>query len=273
MEIEAYRTWLGEQGLSANSVKAYVSVARGILSDVKAPTDTALVAAWLVKKLDNAPPGSACGWKSGAARWLEAHGQELPEIPRGKRRPAKLREALTVDDLRRYHETAELCEYPCVRTILHLLPLTGMRIFEVCAIEAESYTTWGGAKGFLFRGKGQKERFVAAKRDVQTILDMYLPFRTPSVYLFPMITDSERPTRPDFVREQLRKVRGGEDWTPHVMRHTFGTLALEEGMDLLTLQTLLGHSKVETTAIYAKPTARGMAREIEKVPGFVPPTR
>jgi integrase/recombinase XerC len=55
-----------------------------------------------------------------------------------------------------------------------------------------------------------------------------------------------------------------EGVTPHRLRHTFSRRFLEESGDLVMLNRLLGHRRLETTAIYTQPTLEEMAEALER---------
>jgi site-specific recombinase XerD len=52
------------------------------------------------------------------------------------------------------------------------------------------------------------------------------------------------------IKEAGRKARLNKRVTPHVLRHSFASQALDAGSDIRTVQELLGHKSVETTMIY-----------------------
>ena len=53
--------------------------------------------------------------------------------------------------------------------------------------------------------------------------------------------------------------------TPHVLRHTFATTSIRNGIPLEQLQTLMGHSKPETTLIYAKVDTTDLRRAHQRI--------
>jgi site-specific recombinase XerD len=119
------------------------------------------------------------------------------------------------------------------------------------------------------QGKGKKDRYVTLSPTLLEILrEYYKVYRPKGEWLFPNRT-GEYPIHPTAVQRACRKaarVAGlNKRVTPHMLRHSFATGLLEEGTDLRTIQVLLGHGSLNTTAIYlhiavgAQQTRREMA--------------
>ncbi len=179
-------------------------------------------------------------------------------LPKAKGKPNKIRSILSDDGLALFKKKSTIQGEP-VRTILLLLPETGMRISELCELEIHNIAHQQGIRGFLFRGKGQKERFVPFNRRATELIDDYLKrIKEDEGWLFQGYKGT--PIKPDSVRKftrQMAKTHPKElpDLCPHQLRHTFATKALKGGMDLRTLQAILGHKNIQTTAQYLHPDA------------------
>jgi site-specific recombinase XerD len=221
---------------------------------------------WLQSQLNNKTPiGTVLPLRAAIKHYLIAEKGLDPDVveetlPKAKGRPHKLRDALTPEQLNLYKEQVkETVPDPC-QTILLLLPMTGLRIGEMCSLTFENDTVKQGVRGFLFRGKRDKQRFVPLSFPAQRILDLYIESSTTEnqEHLFMGYNDS--PVRPDSVRRWTRKLSKShselEDLSPHLLRHTFATNALRGGMELRNLQALLGHASIETTAKYMHPDAQ-----------------
>ena len=107
------------------------------------------------------------------------------------------------------------------------------------------------------RGKGGLPRVVMLDSGLLAILrDHWRTHRCPD-WLFPAPNHagwSTRPVRPvsasDAFRKAAQRARLRPRTTLHDLRHAFATHLLEDGVDLATIQQLLGHASVETTCIY-----------------------
>lgn len=105
----------------------------------------------------------------------------------------------------------------------------------------------------VVKGKGDKDRVVGLSRMFLVILKQYAEMYKPSEYLFN--GEDGGKYSPESVRNLLRAAcrKAGilKKVTPHVLRHSYATHMLENGVDIRYIQELLGHRKPETTMIYA----------------------
>ena len=105
----------------------------------------------------------------------------------------------------------------------------------------------------VHEGKGAKDRYgLLAHRTLGILREYYKAYR-PVEWLFPgKVTGQSLHPRiiQEFVRYTGRKVGLDKPVSPHVLRHSFATHLLEAGVPLQVIQHLLGHSRIDTTAIY-----------------------
>ncbi|MDR1466332.1 MAG: tyrosine-type recombinase/integrase [Treponema sp.] len=139
--------------------------------------------------------------------------------------------------------------------ILELLFATGLRVSELCALSKTDIDIQTG--NALVYGKGGKMRLVyIVNTDVIEILREYADIFAASIIKTGcfFINQISKPLSPDSVRSMIRR-RAKEAGipiriTPHMFRHSFATLLLEEGVDIRYIQHFLGHSSIVTTQIY-----------------------
>ncbi|MCK5651510.1 MAG: tyrosine-type recombinase/integrase, partial [Gemmatimonadetes bacterium] len=216
---------------------------------------------WLHDKLHaRTPIGTVLPLRAAVKHLLISEGYSPAEVdgmlPKAKGRPCGLRDSLTVEQLALYYQVTDKQGDP-VKTILKLLPKTGLRISEICGLSRSNLVRQTGVAGIKFRGKRDEERFVPLNSAAQTALKRYLDLYEPDHWLFQ--GNSSGPISPEAVRKVCRKMRTAYpalgDLSPHVLRHTFATMALRNGADLRTVQALLGHKSIQTTARYLHPDA------------------
>lgn len=135
----------------------------------------------------------------------------------------------------------------------------GLRVGEIAGLEGTDILQAKDPWVIHAVGKGGKERYVHAHPKVQEALDRYgVPRRG---HLFTSSTG--RPYNGQRVSTLMCAFldRCDIDDRPHSLRHWFATSLLDSGSDLRTVQELLGHSSINTTAIYTKVTdaKRGLA--------------
>lgn len=102
-------------------------------------------------------------------------------------------------------------------------------------------------------GKGRKEMYVILSEYIIISLPKYLKEVKPEIYLFegqtPGQVMGERSIQ-YVINEALQKTNIKKQVSMHTLRHSFATHLLEDGVDIYTIQHLLGHSQLRTTIIY-----------------------
>jgi integrase/recombinase XerC len=249
-DLRAFDVYLHGDGLSPTTRRAYLGHIRRWQESEEDDIVT-----WAGLVLADRPPGSASSIKSAVRKWWTFRGEPARPLPRGARPKRKVRHPLTDRQLGAYYRkvTHGQCS-PQARVILRLLPRTGLRISEMCALQSRHLIRRGRVRLLELEGKGGHERLVALTREADRILTLYLkehrPRRlAPDDYLFPGQWEEE-PITPSAVRKALGKLRGTSTVTPHVLRHTWATRAHAAGVDILQISSILGHVNLETTRRY-----------------------
>lgn len=148
------------------------------------------------------------------------------------------------------------------RTIMELLYGSGLRISELCALDRKDVDL--KERMVKVKGKGKKERIVPLTSVSAEWIQKYL--HLPSRYQDGKMHRREVDKNAIFLNrwgERLtvrsvdrsfhlyrQKVGLALELTPHTLRHTIATHLLENGMDLKTIQEILGHKNLATTTIY-----------------------
>ena len=151
----------------------------------------------------------------------------------------------------------------CLRDIavLELLFATGMRVSELCFLRKESINLPSGK--IKIYGKGSKERLIQiGNKDVLLAVSSYYSANRTDIdksgWFF--VNRLGQRLSDQSVRNMINKytVLAGIELhiTPHMFRHAFATLLLEEDVDIRYIQQLLGHSSISTTQIYTHVTSK-----------------
>jgi integrase len=113
-------------------------------------------------------------------------------------------------------------------------------------------------------GKGQKERVLPLSLLLLSELRLYWHKVRPQQWLFPG-KRKERALNASAVQRCCQRVcreQGLARLTPHTLRHCYATHLLESGTDTRTIQALLGHHRVGTTAVYTHVTMAGLRQVV-----------
>lgn len=144
--------------------------------------------------------------------------------------------------------------------VLELLFATGVRVSELCSLTVSDVNL---PEGYVkIYGKGSKERIVQlGNKDVLLSLQKYKKaFSSPengdSFFFINRLGNrlSEQSVR-FMINKYVNKSGVPIHITPHMYRHSFATLLLEEDVDIRYIQQLLGHSSIVTTQIYTHVTS------------------
>lgn len=163
----------------------------------------------------------------------------------------KQRRSLTREELERLKRA---CITTRERAVVDVLYSTGCRASELINIKIDDIDF--SSRRVQVIGKGRKERPVDLNDAAIISIQEYLADRKDdSPYLFV----ATRAPHNKFTRESLQKIvaqiaerAGIRNISPHILRHTFATLALQGGMDVQNVQRSLGHEQISTTMIYAE---------------------
>jgi integrase/recombinase XerD len=172
--------------------------------------------------------------------WAIAH------IPYAKQ-PKKLPVVLSQEEVRRVLEAIKNEKH---RLLVMLMYAAGLRVTEAVSLRVEDVDS----KRMLLhivQGKGRKDRQVPLPQTLLIRLRSYYRHCRPKHWLFPGGIPGSHLSRSAVERvvAQFRDVVG-KRITPHTFRHCFATHLLESGTDLRTVQALLGHAWIKSTAIY-----------------------
>jgi len=145
--------------------------------------------------------------------------------------------------------------------VLELLFATGVRVSELCSLRPENVNLTEGV--IKIYGKGAKERLIQiGNPDVLTALRTYRntfdgKIQQQGWFFINRLGNclSEQSVR-DIICKHASACGLTLHITPHMFRHSFATLLLEEDVDIRYIQKMLGHSSIATTQIYTHVSAR-----------------
>lgn len=198
----------------------------------------------------------------------------VEENPFGKirlsfREPSLLPRTIPVEDINKFFKTiyeqmhrTDMTDFQYKKAlrdvaVIELLFATGVRVSELCNLTDASVNCTEGI--IRIYGKGKKERVMYIENDnVLEILKKYREHFIEQIrqngYFF-INRNGERFSEQSvrfMIRKYVNMAGINLHITPHMFRHSFATLLLEEDVDIRYIQTFLGHSSIKTTEIYTK---------------------
>jgi site-specific recombinase XerD len=167
------------------------------------------------------------------------------------REPRKIPVVLSPEEVARLLEAAPGPKY---KAALSAAYGAGLRVSEVVALKVGDVDSQRMLLA-IEQGKGRKDRFAMLSPQLLELLRDWWRIARPPVWLFP----GRDPLLPLTTRQFNRAVHAAAQMaeinkrvTPHTLRHSFATHLLEQNIDIRVIQVLLGHAKLDTTALYTR---------------------
>jgi integrase/recombinase XerD len=193
------------------------------------------------------------------------------------REPRRLPAVLSVEEVTLLLQAAPGAKY---KAALGTAYGAGLRVSEVIALKVGDIDS----ERMLLRveqGKGRKDRHAMLSPQLLELLRAWWregrrrSLLLPGGWLFP----GRNPVEPLSARQLSRVVRAAAEAaginkrvSPHTLRHSFATHLLEQGVDIRVIQTLLGHAKLDTTALYtriANTTIRAVTSPLDRLASLI----
>ncbi len=173
------------------------------------------------------------------------------EIIPAPKKPQKLPVVLSPEEVIQFLSCVAITKH---RVILTTCYAAGLRISEAVCLTPPAVDS----KRMVLRveqGKGMKDRYVMLSPKLLVILRDWWRLERPRHWLFPGDTPGQHISKAAVERECQKTLcicKISKPITPHSMRHAFAVHLLEQGTDVRTIQLLLGHRSLATTAKYLR---------------------
>jgi len=167
------------------------------------------------------------------------------------REPRKLPVVLSPEEVVRLLDAAPGLKYKAALSVAYG---AGLRVSEVVALKVSDIDS----KRMIIRveqGKGRKDRYVMLSLLLLELLRAWYKAARPQGWLFPGRDRVQPMTTRQLNRACHAAANMAEISKPvsmHTLRHSFATHLLEQNIDIRVIQVLLGHAKLDTTALYTR---------------------
>jgi len=181
--------------------------------------------------------------------------------------PRKLPVVLSPEEVARLLNAASGLRYKLALSVAYGAGLRAAEVISLKVCDIDSTRMIIRAE----QGKGRKDRYVMLSPSLLELLRAWWRAARPRGWLFP----GRNPVQPMTTRQLNRACHAAaeaagieKNVSPHTLRHSFATHLLEQGVDIRVIQTLLGHAKLDTTALYtrvANTTIRAVTSPLDRL--------
>ncbi|UCH23506.1 MAG: tyrosine-type recombinase/integrase [Deltaproteobacteria bacterium] len=260
-----YRRYLKRRNCSANTVRSYLSNLKQFVLWLDEPIEqvsykkiTAYVDYLLGKRL--APKTINCHLVSIHGFYNYLHDQQELKITNPVKKGYHLRLARPLPKHLQDEQVAGL--FSAIksrrdRAMFMLMLRCGLRVAEVAILTIDAID-WRRRRIYVYHGKGGKDRVVYISDDTYTALVAYvkqrLGSRVKKIFLVEKGVHKARPISTRGIRKRIEyySKKSGVNVSCHQLRHTMATQLLNADADLVTIQDLLGHTRIKTTQRYCR---------------------
>jgi integrase len=144
------------------------------------------------------------------------------------------------------------------QAIFSMFLFTGMRKSELLNLHQE-HVDLRAREIFIHKSKGNKDRLIPINESLYFVLRQWNKRRKKDLSYFSI---SERTLRR--LKDKIT-LDTGFRFTFHQLRHTFGTYMVQNGVDLISVRDIMGHSSVRTTELYLSSSSEHLKSEIDKL--------
>jgi len=244
------------RGLASRTQQSYVSAVRRLAKHYRrSPEGLSAdeVQAYLARMLEvEKLSWSTCSVAVNAFRFLyhvTLGMNEIDFVVPHPRKPQRLPEILSVEEVGRLFASVESHKH---RLLFEAIYACGLRVSEATQLKTRDFDR-DRMTVRIEQGKGRKDRYVPLSKRLLRKLDQYWVTTRPRQWVFEGSTP-ERCLHITAVQKAytLAKLRAGiqKHGGIHALRHAYATHMIESGVDVLTVQRLLGHRSVSTTMRY-----------------------
>lgn len=144
-------------------------------------------------------------------------------------------------------------DHPLVSVVVTTLFYTGLRISECVNLQVQ-HVDFQNKVIHVIKGKGNKDRNVPMNKNLYAILENYSNtiMVKDSKYFF--ATEKSKSITPAYVNrvinDTVKKLKWSKHVSAHILRHSFASNLIKNGVNLVHVQKLLGHSNLKVTSIY-----------------------